>query len=332
MARPNLFSYATSELSQDAFICWLLAWASPDIDDPDDGLRSCAKNFIHALFAKHSKVSPDVITKVEIFKQDHNIDVFCVINGQYALLIEDKTGTKNHSNQLVRYLEDVRSRTFNEADILPIYLKTQDQSDYSEIEDELYQVFRRSDFLTILNSYEGDHPILIDFREHLQSIANEVDAFRSRHVDNWEFNQWVGFFLRLQEEPNELSLGMWDYVANPRGGFCGFWWHFQGNQDCEQYLQLEHGKLCFKIRVRERSNRSSYRNRWCAIVKSTKEKSGLSLDRPKRFGNGEFMTVCVNSGDYRVRDSDGVLDIEKTILNLLKAQKILTAVNETEGQ
>ncbi len=26
---PNLFSYATSELSQDAFICWSLEWASP---------------------------------------------------------------------------------------------------------------------------------------------------------------------------------------------------------------------------------------------------------------------------------------------------------------
>ena len=27
MALPNLFHYATSELSQDAFLCWMLAWA-----------------------------------------------------------------------------------------------------------------------------------------------------------------------------------------------------------------------------------------------------------------------------------------------------------------
>nr|WP_260390277.1 hypothetical protein [Ornithobacterium rhinotracheale] len=25
--KPNLFQYATSELSQDAFLCWLIAWA-----------------------------------------------------------------------------------------------------------------------------------------------------------------------------------------------------------------------------------------------------------------------------------------------------------------
>jgi hypothetical protein len=28
--KPNIFKYATSELSQDAFICWLLAWAKDE--------------------------------------------------------------------------------------------------------------------------------------------------------------------------------------------------------------------------------------------------------------------------------------------------------------
>jgi hypothetical protein len=35
MSKPNLFSYATSELSQDAFICWLLSRASPEYKDLD---------------------------------------------------------------------------------------------------------------------------------------------------------------------------------------------------------------------------------------------------------------------------------------------------------
>lgn len=26
--RPNLFSHGTSELSQDAFICWVVEWAN----------------------------------------------------------------------------------------------------------------------------------------------------------------------------------------------------------------------------------------------------------------------------------------------------------------
>ena len=32
----------------------------------------------------------------------------------FAILIEDKTGTTNHSNQLVRYLEEVKSRKYKE--------------------------------------------------------------------------------------------------------------------------------------------------------------------------------------------------------------------------
>ena len=27
LRRPNLFAFGRSELSQDAFLCWLLAWA-----------------------------------------------------------------------------------------------------------------------------------------------------------------------------------------------------------------------------------------------------------------------------------------------------------------
>ena len=30
MYTPNLFNYATKELSQDAMICWIIAWAQTD--------------------------------------------------------------------------------------------------------------------------------------------------------------------------------------------------------------------------------------------------------------------------------------------------------------
>ena len=30
-AKPNIFKFGTSESTQDAFICWLLEWAKPDL-------------------------------------------------------------------------------------------------------------------------------------------------------------------------------------------------------------------------------------------------------------------------------------------------------------
>ena len=69
MNHPNLFSFATSELSQDAFICWLLSWANPKISEPDKELHQCAIAFIKALFKKHKK-SVSEIKDIKIKKQD----------------------------------------------------------------------------------------------------------------------------------------------------------------------------------------------------------------------------------------------------------------------
>ena len=44
--RPNLFDYATKELSQDAVICWLVACAAEATGD----LQKCGLEFVHALF------------------------------------------------------------------------------------------------------------------------------------------------------------------------------------------------------------------------------------------------------------------------------------------
>ena len=54
MCRPNLFDYATKELSQDAVICWLIAWAQTEpTDERDRMLRDLGRSFVDALLAKH---------------------------------------------------------------------------------------------------------------------------------------------------------------------------------------------------------------------------------------------------------------------------------------
>ena len=324
MNQPNLFSYATSELSQDAFICWLLAWASPEYENTDKDLHQCAVTFISALFGKHSKNAPSNIDQVDIYKQDNNIDVLCVINNIYPILIEDKTGTKNHSDQLVRYLETVKSKSYKEENIIPIYFKTEDQANYSDVLKNGYKPFLRADFLNILSEYSGKNAILIDYRRHLQSITEKVESYKSLEISKWGWYSWVGFYLKLQES---LGAGHWDYVANPTGGFLGFWWNFQGNDNCEQYLQLEQDKFCFKIWVKNNDERRSLRSKWHKIIKTKAQDNKLDLVKPSRFGNGEYMTVCVFNGEYR-ETTNGMVNIEKTVARLRKAEKLLEAVHE----
>ena len=39
MKRPNLFEFATSELSQDAMLCLMAAWGNPAVRDLDSALH-----------------------------------------------------------------------------------------------------------------------------------------------------------------------------------------------------------------------------------------------------------------------------------------------------
>jgi hypothetical protein len=51
MTGPSLFYFATSELSQDAFICWLLSWADPSAGGSDQPLHRTATALLDRLMA-----------------------------------------------------------------------------------------------------------------------------------------------------------------------------------------------------------------------------------------------------------------------------------------
>ena len=249
----------------------------------------------------------------------------CIINNEFALLIEDKTGTKQHSNQLHKYYKNVRGRGFSKEKILPIYFKTEDQGNYSAVLDNGYKLFLRRDILKILVNYKGSNSILLDYKNHLQSISDRVDSYQNSPISEWKWHSWIGFYIRLQ---TELGAGDWDYVHNPSGGFLGMWWHFQGDDSCEQYIQLEEEKLCIKIWVNKAEDRKALRAKWFrTFVDSGKEKK-LSLTKPARFGSGKFMTVCIFSGEYRQIDENGIINIKHTVALLQKAEHILRSVNE----
>jgi hypothetical protein len=67
------------------------------------------------------------------------------------------------------------------------------------------------------------------------------------------------FYEELKENGIEGNYG---YVPNRNGGFFGFWWCGKGDEKCQQYLQLEEGKLSFKIWVKEKQERNNMRTKW----------------------------------------------------------------------
>ena len=100
--RPNIFDYATSELSQDAFLAWYFRWADEDMTD-DMELHENARAFLKKYITLRQPGYNEEIRKVWVERQYEHIDVLVKINDKLSIIIEDKINTGQHSNQLERY-------------------------------------------------------------------------------------------------------------------------------------------------------------------------------------------------------------------------------------
>ncbi|MFZ4855681.1 MAG: PD-(D/E)XK nuclease family protein [Desulfuromonadaceae bacterium] len=331
---PNIFNYATSELSQDAFICWLLQWASSEFKDIDPKLNECGTKFIDALFLRAGKSKPEHIDSIEIKKQIENIDVLVLIKeasgDTHAIIIEDKTDTKHHSKQLERYYGIVRDK-FKIAvqNIIPIYLKTGDQSSYSAIKECGFFEFLRNDFLYLLQEGKAagvNNAIFADFLSFLEKREHAVNKFKNEPINVWAKKNnraWSGFYIELKKE---ISSGNWNYVANQTGGFMGFWWAGKKVGNVTLYLLLAENQLYFKIGVKEgkpKTERNEWHNRICKAAKE--HQPSLQINKPDRFGSGKDMTVAVLKSEYLVPDSNGLLNLSETIKVLKECEAILEA-------
>ncbi len=171
--KPNLFNIATRELSQDAFITWLLQWASPHCKDYDADLFKCASDFVNRLLSLQT-YPPDSIVSIKAGRQWKNIDVWAEVNEDLLLIIEDKTFTGRHSGQLGRYREEAQEWCDqNGRKLVSVYLKTGSESSSSldKVREEGFAVFPRKDFIESLDYPSVENDIFTDFRDRIVSLA-----------------------------------------------------------------------------------------------------------------------------------------------------------------
>jgi hypothetical protein len=306
MEKPNIFKYATKELSQDAFIFWLLDHANPHYNNVNQDLKKCALLLIAEFFKLENKEMPVEFENFSLSKQYKNIDILLKIN-DFSIIIEDKTATKAHGDQLTRYRNIIASEV-GEENVLAIFFKTHDQSNYKKEINDGFKIFSRDKLILVLDKFKDvQSDIFNDFRNYIKSIENEVNAFVFK--EKWNNKNWIGFFKRLQ---NDLKTGDWSYVSNPNGGFMGFWWAFQRNQYCLQYLQIQEDDLVLKINSNKAENDKKFRNICYKHYLSKSIQEGLSFEKPSRFGKGETMTILTTK--YLVRNKEtGLVNIDETI-------------------
>jgi hypothetical protein len=321
MAPPNLFDFAMSELSQDAFICWLASWAAPAHGADDHALHATATGFLDRLLEAGRGPKVSEYRSIEIRRQWNAIDVLLFVNGDTAIIVEDKTDTKDHSDQLRRYKEAVKGQ-FPGHHIAAVYLKTGDQCDYRSAEQAGYGCFLRRDFLEILRRGEASgvrNDIFDDFHCHLRGIEEAVQSYQNTPIQQWneDRNRWTGFFMALRQR---LGNGEWAYGGDPGGGHLVFRWHWRDNK----FLRLKQKELSFRLEVPDKSQRLAKWNEWKSSLKALDGPTDITLKFPARH-LGKRMAVATLEGDYRRADEQGLLDMEKTVEVLKKAKALMDA-------
>lgn len=286
---PNIFSFATSELSQDAILAWLIKWADDTYKTEDYELCMLGKSLLSLL----TGLQKEEIHTIDVGRQWRNIDIWVEINEDTFLVIEDKTGTSIHDDQLNRYRKIVEEEYQDKRKkLFYAYVKTENEplSVEKTIQAQGYKTINRQSLLAVLNTYKGRNPLVIDYRLHLQEIEDATNNYKNIPVDNWGWYEWQGFYKELEKH---VCVENWSYVANPAGGFLGLWWGFVENDEIRMYLQFEESKLCFKIEYDRDGNRTEVREKYYDILMAVSQENNERIDRPLRFGSGTFMTIGV---------------------------------------
>ena len=229
--QPNIFSFATSELTQDAFITWLLHWAAPEYKEENEYLNHLGTSFLASLLACQEIEINGNITKFHIEQQFHKIDVFITFKMQdttYAIIIEDKVHTSEHNNQLERYKTKI-TELKNYDVLVPIYFKTGYQVNQSRIKEKGYHYYSLKDFLKLISKEkiaQINNDVLTQYYSYLLKkeidydyADNQANNYLIKPIKDWTWWTCARFF---HEYKNQFKAD-WGEIANNRGRILGFW-------------------------------------------------------------------------------------------------------------
>lgn len=275
MERNNIFNFATSELSQDAFICWLCNWVNFDDNgllEDEKKLKLLATEFIEKMLGEKLEDR-----KVNIKRQYQKIDVLLEIQNKTEfitneneknpvvdiyVIIEDKVGTGLHSNQIERYTKLISEKNEKDngsrAKIKVVYYKIYDEDNIERLkENGVNVIFEREKNLELFGRYKDNikDSIFTNYYDYLSNMETDVKSYKEKNLEDWNSNCYIGFFKELKNEGSYLEHAdgrkkdcSWGYVNNSSGGFMGMWWFplsenevnkLTETSDEDIYLQIE---------------------------------------------------------------------------------------------
>lgn len=264
---PNIFDYATKELSQDAFFCYLSSFALPENRTKFPVQANVADKFLQ-LCGLPANERPETVQQ-----QYHKIDIM-ITTARYILIIEDKTASDEHSNQIARYIDLIRDIPDNDdnsflfcnhslKNICVCFLKTADYvRDYELPEEDKYSdiavcSLRRKDIYDLLQNDLGNDYILQSFFAYLHKKEERANILTDNVID-WSHYKWFAYLEKILLKHchgNRKAFNM-GWVPTPDGSFYGCWFDYNPIYTADKKTELlcaykqmairfdKHGKTC----------------------------------------------------------------------------------------
>jgi hypothetical protein len=325
---PNIFIHATSELSQDAFLAYLIEWADPNYEADKTVMHQAGKLFLRHLLQQlpeenaSSKIDLNgSIKQVLVECQKSSIDVLVNLhyqNGDHlTLVIEDKIHAGDY-NDLEDYVNRSGKMQGCSADVRGLFVKTGEQFSYEKVEHAEYGTFLRADFVRYFEEVDANELLIEDaifsqWRRQFFARQEKLTGWQKEKVTDWSNEQFIGFYQHLtanwKDEEDKNLVEEWRWV-NPRNGngFYGLWSRFlvlPGETWRAVFVQVQRKELV--IRAGIWLDEKKYNNQEITLLRrahrsnvyATLQENGLIVDKgkrgmvkPDRFGNGASMEIC----------------------------------------
>lgn len=239
----NMFKFATKELSQDAFLCWLVNYINTD-----EEYRVVAKEFMKLLAhkigdKKLEKVINDDNYTVKIRHQYKNIDILLEIEDLY-IIIEDKIKAIEHDNQINSYENKLIMQGINKNNIFTCYYKIYDE--YKIKDKFIGAVITRRDMINLFENSKNINLFMSDYLNYLKEIeeysskrdivAKDLNKLDAKYVNKVEDSIYTSFYSELENK--QKNIVGWGYADNRAGGI---WWYASekyNNVQSEEFAQI----------------------------------------------------------------------------------------------
>nr|WP_314045675.1 hypothetical protein [uncultured Leptotrichia sp.] len=350
MERNNIFNFATSELSQDAFICWLCNWVNfddNDLSEDEKKLKELAIDFIEKMSGE--KLGD---RKVNIKRQYQKIDILLEIQNKTEfitkeneknpvidiyVIIEDKVGTSLHSDQQKTYrnliFEKNKEDNGNKAEIKVVYYKIYDEDNMERLkENGVNVILGRENILELLKEYKDkiNNSIFENYHNYLSNIETDVNSYEKKNLEDWNSNCYIGFFKELKNEKNllEHAIGRqkdcsWGYVNNSSGGFMGMWWFPLSEEKINKLTETSDEDIYLQIEQYNQKNIIAIKYSVPKKNKNNKELSKEDFEKKVTIASEKRKELFSKLKNKLENESKDILKCENKPENIKKFENIL---------